>query len=322
MLHTPKLPSPIHDARQRFCEIYQAVRADHGHEQPCDWPVERALLHVTPSDSPSEPVYLDEPRLKLHYLLIPGLVADCLSHRVSPFNVARAHLHAHGFNSAVLWVNGRSSSAYNARMIAEYLQDYAPGEEVVLLGYSKGAVDALQAIVDYPAVCERTRAVVSLAGAVQGSPLAENVSSVLRWLVKAISIPGCQAGDGQSIQSLHPVVRRAWLEKTSLPSSVRYFSLAALPEPERVSRILRPNYRKLAKSYGDGNDSQVLWQDALIPGSDFLGYANVDHWALTLPLAKRWPPVRFFVNQNDYPREILLESIVRFIEERLLATAT
>jgi hypothetical protein len=39
---------------------------------------------------------------------------------------------------------------------------------------------------------------------------------------------------------------------------------------------------------------------------------------LTLPLTRHWPFLSFFLDKNDYPREILLESIVRYVEERLL----
>lgn len=65
----------------------------------------------------------------------------------------------------------------------------------------------------------------------------------------------------------------------------------------------------------------MLAEDALIPNSELLGYANADHWALTLPLTRHWPFLSFFLDKNDYPREILLESIVRYIEERLLERA-
>ena len=45
---------------------------------------------------------------------------------------------------------------------------------VVLVGYSKGAPDILEAIVNYPEIRPRVAAVVSAAGAVGGSPLAND----------------------------------------------------------------------------------------------------------------------------------------------------
>jgi|GEM_PF-3931291 len=43
-----------------------------------------------------------------------------------------------------------------------------------------------------------------------------------------------------------------------------------------------------------------------------------EHWAVTLPLKRNQ---RFlgstFVNRNEYPREVLLESVLRYVEEDL-----
>ena len=48
------------------------------------------------------------------------------------------------------------------------------------------------------------------------------------------------------------------------------------------------------------------------------GYVNADHWALALPIARSHPRIgAMFVTQNAYPREALLEAILRFIEEDL-----
>ena len=49
-----------------------------------------------------------------------------------------------------------------------------------------------------------------------------------------------------------------------------------------------------------------------------LGYLNADHWAIALPLARNVPGLRLLLaGHNDYPREILLEAIVRSVEEQL-----
>ena len=70
---------------------------------------------------------------------------------------------------------GRLSSERNARSVRDALMAL-PHEDaagrVVLLGYSKGIVDILEAVVSYPEIRPRVAAVVSLAGAVGGSPLA------------------------------------------------------------------------------------------------------------------------------------------------------
>ena len=66
------------------------------------------------------------------------------------------------------------------------------------------------------------------------------------------------------------------------------------------------------------NDSQMLFYDQVIPGGVLLGYLNADHWAVAVPVARSH---RFlgstFVNHNDFPREALLEALMRFVEEDL-----
>lgn len=307
------------DARARFRAIFQAVSRRYAQTKASNWAVESALW-VGEDEAPAlqQTVYLGAPRLDLHYVIITGLVADCLSHRVTPFHKERQCLHQLGFMSSVLTVNGRASSGYNAALIQQVLTSFPAAHRFVLLGYSKGAVDALHALVTYPSIRQRTVAVVSLAGAIGGSPLVEILPRWLKYLFARLPLPDCHPGDGKALDSLARVKRRQWLSEHVLPPELAYFSLVALPRPEQVSRILRFNYRQLAK-YNPKNDSQVLAEDALIPGSELLGYVNADHWALTLPLTKQWPFLRFFLNKNDYPREILLESIVRYVEERLLA---
>lgn len=310
---------PVIDQRQRFREVFHAVHNAYRPEDIlCDRPVEQAL-HQFSDEAPAtgRVVYLGAPRLALHYVIITGLVADCLTHKVTPFHRARQYLHERGFTSSVLKVNGRSSSAYNATLIQQALASFPEHHRFVLLGYSKGAVDALQALITYPSVRQRTAAVVSLAGAIGGSPLVDITPTWLKGLFAKLPLPGCQLGDGAALKSLDRLERKRWLIEHPLPPEILYCSLVALPEPQQVSRILRPNHRKLSV-FSLRNDSQVLAEDALIPHSDLLGYANADHWALTLPLAWHWPLLRFFLDKNDYPREILLESIVRYVEERLL----
>lgn len=47
-----------------------------------------------------------------------------------------------------------------------------PSERIALVGYSKGALDILQFLVDFPAPAAWVDAVVSVSGPITGSPLA------------------------------------------------------------------------------------------------------------------------------------------------------
>jgi hypothetical protein len=67
------------------------------------------------------------------------------------------------------------------------------------------------------------------------------------------------------------------------------------------------------------NDSQVVFHDALVPGGVLLGYLNADHWAVAMPFNREHPTLAStLVTRNAFPREVLLEAIVRFVEESLL----
>ena len=321
----PALPWGVHDGRARFREIFAAVRARHGRRWADDMPVEEALRRLPDEPPPTgRPVPLGRARACWRILLVPGLYGECVADLVTPFAGALEHLDvAYGYRTALLPVSGRASSRHNAAQIRDFLAALpaAADEKLVLVGYSKGICDVLEAVVAHGSVRQRVDAVVSIAGAVGGSALAERVPEPLHTLISQVDLPFCDPGDGGGIESLRRANRRRWLRRHALPGSVRWFSLVALPEPERVSAILRPGHRHLA-AIDPANDGQVLWTDAIIPGGTLLGYANADHWSVALPIV-RGAPARLqalaatLVDRNAFPREVLLEAVVRQVEEEL-----
>jgi hypothetical protein len=234
------------------------------------------------------------------------------------------HVRQFGYDAVQVKVDALSSSEHNARQIrdaimAMQLPAGASGPPIVLLGYSKGANDVLEAVVDYPEIRSRVAAVVSVAGAVAGSPLAndaeQNQANLLRYF------PGstCDPGDGGAVAGLRPATRQAWLARNPLPRELHYYSLVSFPQPENISRILWLSYEKLSQ-VDARNDSQVIFYDEVVPGSDLLGYLNADHWAIAVPLNREHPLVAsLLATENAYPREALLEAILRFVEEDVAA---
>ena len=187
----------------------------------------------------------------------------------------------------------------------------------MLIGYSKGAPDILEAVVSYPEIRQRIAAVVSAAGAVGGSPLANNATQSQLELLRHWPGARCTIGDGGAVESLRPSIRKKWLANHALPRDFPYYSLVTYPRPERISTILKSSYDKLSR-VDARNDSQVLFYDQVIPGSTLLGYVNADHWALAVPIARSHSMLgSTFVDQNNYPREALLEAVLRFVEEDL-----
>jgi hypothetical protein len=119
------------------------------------------------------------------------------------------------------------------------------------------------------------------------------------------------------VESLKTSVRKEWLATHSLPESVRFYSLITYPAPEQISTGLRSGYDKLSQ-VDPRNDSQVIFYDQMIPGSVVMGFLNADHLAIVIPIGRSSAFLSStLVNKNDFPREVLLEAILRFVEEDL-----
>ena len=55
----------------------------------------------------------------------------------------------------------------------------------------------------------------------------------------------------------------------------------------------------------------------MVPASTLLGYLNADHWAIGLPLVRDRPELAAQLNRNAFPRELVLEAIVKYVEDDL-----
>jgi dienelactone hydrolase len=151
------------------------------------------------------------------------------------------HLRQFGYDATLLKVDALSSSENNAHQIRDAIMStpLSPdGPRIVLIGYSKGAPDILEAIVSYPEIRSRVAAVVSAAGAIGGSPIANDAEQYQANLLPYFPGANCEPGDGRGVQSLRPAVRKAWLAEHPLPAGPRYYSLVTFPQPERISSIL------------------------------------------------------------------------------------
>jgi pimeloyl-ACP methyl ester carboxylesterase len=312
----------INDQRGRFREILCAVDEAHGHELPEYRPCDEILHRFT--DEPAgtgELVHLGPARSKLRVAVVAGLGAECFGGFVSAFAFALEHLRGFGYPTASIRVDGLSSSAHNGRQIrdAALAMDLAPDERLVLVGYSKGTPDILEGLVAYPELRERVAAVVSIAGSVNGSPLADDASPSLLALLEYLPGSQCDEGDGGAIDSLKPSIRRDFAQTHELPRTVQYYSLATFAQREQISFGLRGGYDELAE-IDPRNDSQMLFYDQIITGGALLGFVNADHWAVALPISRERPAAAATViNRNEFPREVLLEAIVRHVEEQLMA---
>jgi pimeloyl-ACP methyl ester carboxylesterase len=246
-------------------------------------------------------------------------MGDIIGAWVMPFAHGLARLEKYGYRTGYLQVSGSASCAYNAGMLKKAFLgvELAPDEKVLLVGYSKGGPDILETLVRFPEVRDRVTAVLTVAGAIGGSQVADEASGLMRTVFRNLPLIEGTRGDAAALESLKRPARQLWLSRHELPDSIRYFSLGAFAEREKISAVLRDSYDTIAET-DPRNDGALLFYDQVTPRGTLLGFANADHWAVALPFHEDMPSASMLVTRNEFPRGLLLEAAVRFVEEALL----
>jgi hypothetical protein len=306
-------PPGIVDGRAAFRALFCDALAEHPEDAAsplaCDFWLHRL------EDEPAGPVPAHAAAaVPMQVLLVTGAFSECFGEQARPFGAAVDSVRGSGIRIDTIVVGGRSGTAHNAGEIAAFLEAWPVRPEVplVLVGYSKGAIDILQFLVDFPAAAEQVDAVVGVAGSVGGSPLADEFDGLYEFLFSHLPSGHCPPGDGDVVHSLRTDVRDAWLRENALPASVDYYSIAAFTTGDRVARSLQLPWKTLLK-HGRRNDGQLLVQDALIPGSTLLGYLDADHWAVALDIEDESPLLAHRDETAQFPHLALLHAILRQI---------
>lgn len=321
MLGLPLELPQVHDGRGRFREIFFSLTLHHGATLGDFRPGEQALLRLPEEQPPSgRPVATQAlPRPPFVTVLVPGLLGQCVGDDLEPFADAIVHVESLGFPVRTVGVGGRASSHSNAVELRQQLLAIAAQETgpLLLIGHSKGAVDILEALVSFPELQQYLAAVVSVAAPIRGSPLADQRNSWYARLIRKFPSFSCPRSDQGGLESVSTEQRRRWLAENQLPRTIPYYSLGAIALEGDMSTVLRPFHEKLSR-IDPRNDGQVLYNDSVIPNGTLLGYARADHFAVAIPFSRRRPILSAtLLDRNAFPREVLLESILRFVEESL-----
>ncbi len=324
----PVSRSNIVDARADFRQVFCAVNDDHGASLPDYRDCDAALHKLADEPSPAFPDVDLAFSNDLHIFVIPGIFGECLIDQVSPFSFALEHLKTFGIESTVLsGVHGRASSKLNAGVIHEFFNgvDKPEGSKFVVIAYSKGTTDVLYYLAneEYEGSYNTIDALVSIAGVVNGSPLADDTNSLVKKIAKNFPYDECPTQDESGIDDITRETQLLRLSGQSIPGHIRLYSMVAYADVDNISAFLRDSWRRLSL-VDPRNDGQVIYYDSILPGAHLLGFADADHWAIALPFARHdsisgiiGRSVANRATENAYPREVLIEAIIRYVDRDL-----
>ncbi len=307
------------DGRARFREIFCGLAQQRGIPADRRGATCNALLWRL-ADEPSQQTETPLPALDpaLRVFVVGGAFSDCFGPSSIAYRRAVERLSAQGVPIGYLPISSRSSSEHNAGMMAEALAG-TPDGPVLLVGYSKGAVDILYLLANYPDLARRVVAVVSAAGPIFGSAVAERGIWAYETFFSSAFAGRCDPGDGGVLESLLPQTRQAWLQRHPLPGDVRFYSLLAFTTYDHLARTLRPTWQILS-SIDPRNDGQLTIGEGTWPGSTLLGYANADHWGVAIDIEEELSFLAARPDATHYPRDVLFEAVLRYVSEDLQAS--
>jgi hypothetical protein len=313
----PEAPEQIVDERARFRDYFCTAMAANPPDESMDC---EDWLHRLPDES--EYIPSGSPaRKNLQVLFVTGAFSECFGETARPFVSAIEDLATSDDEFGTIVVGGRSGPKHNALQIAEFIDSWElDGDKpLVLFGYSKGINDILEFLVDYPKIATNVSAVVSLAGSVGGSRIADRYDSLYDVLFSHLPTSHCEKGDGEVVHSLRTEVREAFLAENSLPQHLHYYSVAAFTTRERMARALVPAWKTLLDD-SRRNDGQLIPVHALLPNSSLLAYLNADHWAVAMRLEVDHEFVAERPDARPFPQTALLKAILRLVGEDLASS--
>ncbi len=291
-----------------FCSVLEQEHPDSGEWGDC------TNYIATPA---SEKVSLAALPTKYRVLIVPGIMHSCTS-STPAYKDSQEYLQQK-YGMTVEYFGGPDdSSEAIAPALAKYLKDHSQGDsrKYILVGYSKGAVDVQEALVRDSDAASAVAAVITVSGAMGGSPIAEALPAQAERWIKMFHYGSCQGDLNAAFKSLRKDVRQAFLSAYPNPVAPTY-SLSAVSEKTNTSKALLESWQLLSV-YGPDEDGQILKLDAIASGAANLGSVRADHFAVALPLdAAGGGELAAALDHNRYPRTALLESLLRFVIQDL-----
>lgn len=306
--------APEYDERAAFRALFCAVlEATEGEAESCDRFLWRDATEAAPANHrPS----LGPLRHRWRVVLVSGYASDCFAPWAQMFGDARDRLAALGVSVLDAPIEGLSGAERNAALLTDYVlaEPEDPGQRTMLIGYSKGAADILEAVTRSPELAARIEAVVSVSGSLGGAQLAAAAPESLDALLVHAPGTACGPHDGHALWSLRPDVRSARLAAHPRPPRPPFYVLASVADRDSVSTALLDGWRTLS-ARGALTDGQLTVAEQTTPGAILLGHPRADHWAVALPLSTAMPTLAAaIIERNAFPRAALAEALLLFVD--------
>ncbi|WNG34031.1 lipase [Archangium violaceum] len=240
--------APPTDITARFREVHQRVRED-------------------------EPVLPDEAKRHL-YLLVKGMLGDEVPGYLED---NQRRLEKRGLETREVAVDTEGRLLDNVEVVRDALLDAIHFRRtVVLVGHSKGGVEAMSTLALHPELRRHVRAVVALQAPFGGSVIADDLvtTPALRRLLD-VTFPSLFQGDAASVEDLSYAKRMEFVRQHPYPADIPTVALAT----SRLSRrsLMRPLCAYVHERYGWACDGMVNAVDAEVPGSRVVRLNDMDH---------------------------------------------
>ena len=293
-----------------FCSVLAQNNPDTGAWGGCkDW-----------IDQPGKTDVKLAPVTKEHrVLVVPGFMSSCFAESPAFDEGIQALRKQYGMTAELLQV-ANDAAEVNAKVIAKYIEDSWKTDQRkwIVVGYSKGTPDIQEALAR-ERLGDKVAAFVSVAGASGGSPMADAMPGQADRWIQQFKFKTCKGDMSTGFKSLAKAARQAFLASFPNPF-VPTYSVVAASAKGNTSKALQQTWM-LMNAFDPIHDGQLTRQDAIIPGSKYLGVVKGDHFAVALPFDKSPDStIRNNMDKTRYPRATLLETVVRIVQAELAKT--
>jgi hypothetical protein len=331
----PLALADVKDVREAFAALFSRELTQH---PPASEQGINAWLHLAVNNAPpfqgpvADSALFTRQARTTAVLIVPGMFGDCIDDQSVPFGDGVLRTRERSTTESYMQyadlglrtirlvaVPGRMSTVDNGRVLAAAIRTEAASPEVeriLLVAYSKGAIDALEALsvlATEREVLAKVKALISVAGPIMGTPVADRFEAIYGVLSPRLNPFACSPSDGYDIASVTRRERAGRMQDYVPATGVKTYSVIAYARPELMAPPLRALYAQLA-AMDPRNDGQILASDAILPGSTLLAAARSDHWDVALPRSLH-PNVllRGVTSGRSYPRAALFRALIKWV---------